>query len=37
MVELYLEHIRNGTMTVEQVPELWREAVKSALEKAEEP
>jgi len=36
MIELYLEQIRNGAMTIDQVPDLWREAVKATLEKAEE-
>ena len=31
MVKLYVKKIRAGQMTIEQVPEKWREAVRSAL------
>lgn len=32
MVKLYVKKIRAGEMTLEQVPERWREAVRQALE-----
>ena len=32
MVKLYVTKIRAGEMTLEQVPERWREAVREALE-----
>lgn len=33
MVKLYVMRITAGTMTVEQVPMFWREAVREELEK----
>lgn len=33
MVKIYLRKIRGGTMTVEQVPERWREQVREQLGK----
>lgn len=32
MVQFYVKRIRAGKMTIEQVPEKWREAVREALE-----
>jgi len=32
MVKLYVKKIKAGQMTIEQVPEHWREAVRAALE-----
>jgi len=32
MVKLYVKKIRAGQMTIEEVPEKWREAVRKALE-----
>lgn len=32
MVNFYVKRIRAGKMTLEQVPLLWREAVRQALE-----
>lgn len=32
MVKLYVKKIRAGEMTLDQVPERWREAVREALE-----
>lgn len=32
MVKLYVKKIRAGQMTLEEVPERWREAVREALE-----
>ncbi len=32
MVKLYVKRIRAGKMTLEEVPEHWREAVRKALE-----
>lgn len=32
MVKLYVKKIRAGQMTLEQVPEKWREAVRRALQ-----
>lgn len=32
MVALYVKRIRAGKMTLEEVPERWREAVRKALE-----
>lgn len=34
MVKLYVKKIRAGQMTLEQVPEKWREAVRVELAKA---
>lgn len=31
MVEFYARRIRKGKMTIEEVPERWREAVRQAL------
>ena len=31
MVKIYVRRIRAGLMTLEQVPELWSEAVREAL------
>ena len=33
MVKLYVKKIRAGQMTLEQVPEKWRQAVKEELAK----
>lgn len=32
MVKLYVKKIKAGQMTIEQVPEHWRDAVRAALE-----
>ena len=32
MVKIYVALIRKGKMTLEEVPEKWREAVRKALE-----
>lgn len=32
MVKIYVRKIRAGQMTLEEVPERWREAVREALE-----
>ena len=32
MVAIYVRRIREGKMTLEEVPERWREAVREALE-----
>lgn len=32
MVNFYVKRIRAGKMTLEQVPMIWREAVRQALE-----
>jgi hypothetical protein len=32
MVQLYVKRIRAGLMTIDDVPERWREAVRKALE-----
>lgn len=32
MVNFYVNRIRKGKMTLEEVPEKWREAVRKALE-----
>ena len=32
MVKLYVKKIRAGKMTIDEVPEYWREAVRKALE-----
>ena len=32
MVNFYVKRIRAGKMTIDQVPEYWREAVREALE-----
>lgn len=34
MVKLYVKKIRAGQMTLEQVPEKWRDAVRAELAKA---
>jgi len=31
MVNIYVRKIRNGEMTIEEVPERWREAVRKKL------
>lgn len=31
MVKIYVRKIRNGEMTLEEVPNRWREAVENAL------
>lgn len=31
MVKIYVRRIRAGLMTIEDVPEKWREAVREAL------
>ena len=33
MVAIYVRWIKNGKMTLEDVPQKWREKVKEALEK----
>ena len=35
MVAIYVRWIRAGRMTLEQVPERWREAVRAALDEKE--
>jgi len=35
MVRFYVDRIRAGKMTLEQVPARWREAVREALEEDE--
>lgn len=32
MVKIYVRRIRAGEMTLEEVPERWREAVRTVLE-----
>lgn len=32
MVDFYVKMINNNKMTINEVPELWREAVREALE-----
>lgn len=32
MVNFYVKRIHEGKMTIEEVPEKWREAVREALE-----
>ena len=32
MVKIYVRRIRAGLMTIDEVPERWREAVREALE-----
>lgn len=32
MVKLYVKRIKAGLMTVEEVPERWREEVRAALD-----
>ena len=34
MVNLYVKRIKAGLMTIDEVPERWREAVREALENA---
>lgn len=34
MVKLYVKKIKAGKMTLDQVPEKWRDAVREALLKA---
>lgn len=33
MVKFYANRIKNGKMTIDQVPERWREAVETELNK----
>lgn len=33
MVKFYVNRIRHGLMTIDDVPERWREAVREELEK----
>lgn len=33
MVKFYVNRIKKGKMTLEEVPEKWREAVREELEK----
>lgn len=35
MAKIYVRWIRAGRMTLEQVPERWREAVRAALDAKE--
>ena len=35
MVAIYVRWIRAGRMTLEQVPERWRESVRAALDEKE--
>ena len=32
MVKIYVRKIRSGEMTIDEVPERWREAVRECLE-----
>lgn len=32
MVNIYVKRIRAGLMTIDEVPERWREAVREALD-----
>ena len=32
MVDFYIKRIRDGKMTIDDVPDYWREAVREALE-----
>lgn len=32
MINFYVKRIRAGKMTIDEVPEKWREAVRKALE-----
>ena len=34
MVQFYVRRIQAGKMTIDQVPSLWREKVREALENA---
>lgn len=36
MVKFYVDRIKAGKMTLEQVPARWREAVREALEEVED-
>lgn len=36
MVKFYVDRIKAGKITLEQVPARWREAVREALENGEE-
>jgi hypothetical protein len=36
MVKFYVDRIKAGKMTLEQVPVRWREAVRAALEETED-
>lgn len=33
MVKLYVKKIKKGEMTIDEVPEKWREAVRKELDK----
>jgi len=33
MVKIYVELIRKGKITIDEVPEKWREAVRKEIEK----
>jgi len=33
MVKIYIELIRKGKITIDEVPEKWREAVRKEIEK----
>jgi hypothetical protein len=33
MVKIYIELIRKGKITIDEVPEEWREAVRKEIEK----
>lgn len=35
MVKFYVNRIKNGKMTIEEVPEKWRAAVEEVLEETE--
>lgn len=35
MVKIYVRWIRAGRMTLDEVPERWREAVRAALDEKE--
>lgn len=37
MVNFYVKRILEGKMTIDEVPEKWREAVREALENASRP
>lgn len=37
MVNFYVKRILEGKMTIDEVPEKWREAVREALENAPRP
>lgn len=33
MVDFYVRRIKRGKMTIEEVPEMWREKVRQEMEK----